>query len=437
MSRAASPRRTRRGRTSRGRPSLLGRAAPLGLAALAGLLAGAVSMLALQAPAAGPPTEPSTSDDGGVGGDHLGGNGPATLRTTDDGLLLVWSSGGIPDGLAEQVASIPQVDRTTTVSGDLVDLVGSFDPDGAIVDDVEDGWAIPLDALAIEPSEYAGFLPKGDQAAIGKLAAGEALLGASSAELRGLSVGDTVVVGDGEQITVRDVVDDALVGAAELVVSRADAVRAGIDTDRFLLVRHRGDRAGLEAAIRRATDVEVRIRAPGETPYLRHGDAVLPQAHVKAEFGEFAYRRTGEDTVIEQDPGWVRDHVVDVEVPILGTVRCHRSIVAQLEGALAELVDRDLAHLVDADQYAGCHEARLIDEDAAVSRHAWGIAVDLNADDNPTGDASMQDARLIDTFARWGFASGEFWLVPDAMHFEYVGGPEPTTPKVDATGDAG
>jgi hypothetical protein len=159
--------------------------------------------------------------------------------------------------------------------------------------------------------------------------------------------------------------------------------------------------------------------------------------HVKAEFGEFAYRATGEGTAIDQDPAWVRDHLVDVEVPILGTVRCHRSIVAQLKGALTELADRDLGHLVDPAQYAGCHEARLIDEDAAVSRHAWGIAVDLNADDNPTGDASVQDPRLIDTFARWGFASGEFWLVPDAMHFEYVGGPEPATPKVDATGGAG
>ena len=98
-------------------------------------------------------------------------------------------------------------------------------------------------------------------------------------------------------------------------------------------------------------------------------------------------------------------------------------------------MDRGLDGHVDADQFAGCHASRLIAPDGAASRHAWGIAVDLNADANQHGQPSVQDPRLIETMARWGFTWGGFWLVPDPMHFEYVGPPEPTAAKIDTDGD--
>ena len=75
--------------------------------------------------------------------------------------------------------------------------------------------------------------------------------------------------------------------------------------------------------------------------------------------------------------------------------------------------------------FEGCYNARTITGSTQLSRHAWGAAVDLNFSSNPTGVGSMQDARLVDIFERWGFGSGDFWLVPDSGHFEYIAPPSP------------
>jgi hypothetical protein len=56
------------------------------------------------------------------------------------------------------------------------------------------------------------------------------------------------------------------------------------------------------------------------------------------------------------------------------------------------------------------------------------VAIDLNAGQNPTGLASVQDPRLLEVFARWGFTDGSGWLVTDAGHFEYVA--PPTSPAL-------
>jgi hypothetical protein len=40
----------------------------------------------------------------------------------------------------------------------------------------------------------------------------------------------------------------------------------------------------------------------------------------------------------------------------------------------------------------------------------------------------VQDPRLLEVFARWGFTDGSGWLVTDAGHFEYVA--PPTSPAL-------
>ena len=62
----------------------------------------------------------------------------------------------------------------------------------------------------------------------------------------------------------------------------------------------------------------------------------------------------------------------------------------------------------------------LIDPGGDVSRHAWGAALDINYGRNPTGVSSGQDPRLVEIMERWGFTWGGTWLVPDAMHFEFL-----------------
>jgi hypothetical protein len=217
------------------------------------------------------------------------------------------------------------------------------------------------------------------------------------------------------------VVDDVLVGAAEIAVSRAGGRALGLDRDRYALLAYRGGRAALARAVRRAlpAGLPVRLRGPGETPFFRAGDAVLPQAMVKERFGEFAWRpAAGGD--FTQDPAWRDANLATGRVPILGRVRCSRVLLPALAGAMRELERRNLARLVDPAAFAGCWNARLTRSGTGVSRHAWGAAVDLNTQGNPTGLASSQDPRLVEVMERWGFTWGGRWLIPDPAHFEYL-----------------
>jgi hypothetical protein len=168
-----------------------------------------------------------------------------------------------------------------------------------------------------------------------------------------------------------------------------------------------------------AGPVSVRFRTPAETTWLRHGDAVTPQVFVKATFGEFSFR-DGAGRSVEVDPAWVERNIVEAAVPILGTVRCHRDIVEPLRQALGELADDNLSHLVDPAGYAGCWSPRRIGAGLPLSRHAWGIAVDLNIAANPRGSFSTQDARLVEALRDAGFTWGGLWLVPDPGHYELV-----------------
>jgi hypothetical protein len=145
-------------------------------------------------------------------------------------------------------------------------------------------------------------------------------------------------------------------------------------------------------------------------------------AELKARFGEPAVRLPYGDDWITLDPGFRDRYLRSGTVPILGSVTCHRAMLPRLRAALAELERRGLGRLVDAGDYAGCYAPRRISPDGALSLHAWGLAVDLNASSNPFGGRSRQDPRLVRTMQRHGFSWGGDWPTrPDPMHFEFRG----------------
>jgi hypothetical protein len=242
----------------------------------------------------------------------------------------------------------------------------------------------------------------------------------TSAGLRRLGPGGTLALANGVRVVVVGVVDDESVGAAELVVTASSATDVGIDTPRFVLVEHSGDRAALEAGIAALLpDRPVRFRAGGETPFLRHADLVLPQSLVKERFGEFAYR-PGTDRFVVVDPAYEAANIVSAPVPILGTVTCHRELIPALEGALRELEQRGLASLIDPAGYQGCFVASIIPGSGGVSRHSWGIAIDVNFLPNPGGLPSFADPQLEEVMERSGFVPGSRFINTDPGHFEYV-----------------
>lgn len=147
------------------------------------------------------------------------------------------------------------------------------------------------------------------------------------------------------------------------------------------------------------------------------GVADLPG--VLAALESFDYRDHGDGT-ITIDAGWVERNIVTSEVPLLGSVRCHATMIVPLTGALEQIVDEGLAASIDAADYGGCWVARRIDWSPTMplSMHAWGLAIDLNVSTNALGAAPTMHDRVVAIFREHGFAWGGDWSRPDGMHFE-------------------
>ena len=334
-----------------------------------------------------------------------------TATTTTTSLVpgpevyLVWSTGGMTSDLVEALET--RFEDLSVVRGDTVELDGGDDS------------VIPLDGLAIDPEDHGPFDPNRSLRA---LMPGTVALGETSASLRRADVGDELSIA-GVSYRVIAIVPDEIVGAAEVVFASADP-NAPIVTDRYALVSTDLARNELESIVRGMYDgpAPLRVRSQDETPWLRHGDAVLPQVFIKTALGEFSYEdRSG--SAFAQEPAFIEANIVDAEVPILGPVTCHETVVEMLRGAMGDLVERGLSHIVDPAGFAGCWNPRYIrattGRPAGISRHAWGAAVDVNASSNPVGSAGTQDPRLVAIMLEWGFTWGGDWLVPDPMHFEY------------------
>lgn len=322
--------------------------------------------------------------------------GVAPLATPPaGGVLVAWIPGGLPEGFAAAVAAIPGVTGTSVVLADTVGLSG-----------VVEGHEVPVEVLAYDCTTWPAFEPAAAEA-LCALGDDGALLGETSAQLRD---GDELVVG-GRRLRVHGTVPDAAVGAAEVVIRRETAPLVGVDTARSILLTHDGDRAAVEAGITAAAgERPVRVRAPGEVPWLRHADVVLPAAILKRTAGEFGARRVGPGR-LALDAAWREAHLTTVELPGVGQVTCNRAIVAALAAALAAIVEDGLLGSVDR-QASGCWNARPIAGTDQPSRHAWGMALDVVP--APT------DPRVIEIFDRYGFTWGGAWLTPDPVHFEFV-----------------
>ena len=113
---------------------------------------------------------------------------------------------------------------------------------------------------------------------------------------------------------------------------------------------------------------------------------------------------------IAPDPAWVRDHISTEVVPILGAVTCNKLIFPQLKAALQEIIDRGLADKIHPDEYAGCYYPRFIAGSSTLSNHAFGLALDINAVEQPARhrrpDRPRRRARSSRSGASPGAATG-------------------------------
>ena len=293
--------------------------------------------------------------------------------------------------------------------------------------------------LAVDPATYVVFVAVEAQEPLARLQPGEAVLGETSAGLRGIGVGGRVTFVGGTTLEVVAVLPDTAVAGAEVVV--AIGAVAAVDTERFVLIAHDGDVQAVAGQLRGAypADRPLRVRQPGEVPYLRHGDGVLTDAEVKARFGEFAFTEGPTRDFAAYDPAWTDSSIRSAPMAIIGTTECHVDVLPALAAALRDIDELQQqilgdqssttaaapdptapppeAPLLAADANLGCFNPRLIRPGEGVSRHAYGIAIDLT----PPEATGVHDPRVVAIFDANGFTWGGDFLAPDPIHFEWTG----------------
>jgi hypothetical protein len=331
-------------------------------------------------------------------------------------LMLVRRRGGLPASWTRRLRRSPAVEALAEVSRTQWLLRRSRTSGGRVVDAPARGYAIPLDTFVVDPRAYRRVT--GD-AAFGLLRGGRVLLSQASARLRRLDEGARLTLAGGRTVVVDGVVADGLARGAELIAATADVPRAQRRATAVVVATR--DPAAVADAV--PDDRLTRVRQLDASPdSATTAGSITRPVQLKERFGEFAVRLPYGEDWIGIEPGWVRRNIVTRRVPILGAVTCHRAMIAPLRRALGRLQRQGLSRLVDPGDYAGCFAARRIPGSGSLSLHAWGLAVDINASENPQGSKPRQDPRVVRAFERTGFAWGGRWpTAPDGMHFEWHG----------------
>lgn len=294
------------------------------------------------------------------------------------------------------------------------------------------GYRFPLVVSALTVQAAAAVLGPEVAAA---LEPDTVVMGQRTADQRGARAGDVidVLAANGAVVSLRIALvgTDAQVGGAEIVMSDAAADRLGVTRATRVLVWGFPTRTAIDDALARhgvpAALGRVRVVRSWDPP---NPDSTLSTARTKDALGEFAFR-LGSDGSMSIDPAWTSvalppDRQLLNEV-VRVRARCHLEIVPALRAALADVAAAGLAATIDVantNTFGGCYNPRfnrIAGELGFVSRHAWAMALDVNTVTNCQGCVPRLDCRVVQIFRRHGFAWGGNFLVPDGMHFEWVG----------------
>lgn len=339
--------------------------------------------------------------------------------------LATYSPRQLPANTERALERIPGVEATTVWSGSK--FMKKSRAAGRTIDNPAGRYTIPLDVAFVEPREFAAFAESGDRDAIRSLDGRRGLLAKDAVGLRGghsqLRMRFTV----GRARTTGAISTESAQGYELILPQPAPVASRAFRTVLISKppgVRTRRIARKIRDLIGAGTPFE--LSSEKQVPYLRHAQLVRPQLFVKKAFGEFALRPAGGRS-ISIGGKWVGRNIKTDGVPILGRVTCHRKIFSQLRGAMRELKRKGLASAVTRSNYAGCFNPRFISAYSGsgvgpvdrLSRHSWGIALDINARSNPFGRPPRQNRRFVRIMRKWGFTWGGRWSLPDGMHFEW------------------
>lgn len=327
------------------------------------------------------------------------------------------SAGVIAGGAQPHVLNFPTISLTAqTRAGKDIFRLG-------------EGWRIPM-ATMVASSGY--VRRTGGDAMADVVARGQVLMGETAAEVRGAQVGDVLILRDRKfwmhPFTIGAIVADEFVDSGDLLMSSSAAAALGEMPVSRIAITQIVSPASVLAGLKKkgiTIGTAYRLRTSWDR---KNPDGTLGTATTKKLLGEFSYRPTVGSSILvagswtSSNIAWKRRYT-DIK---LGN-NCHRIVVDAIQGALTEIKNAGLSRFVDtrnSNRYGGCFVGRynrLAGNFGAPSRHAWGMALDINTDTNPQGGVPQMNCAVVRIFRKWGFAwGGNFWPA-DGMHFEYVG----------------
>jgi hypothetical protein len=290
-------------------------------------------------------------------------------------------------------------------------------------------WRIPM-ATMVASSTFVRAI--GGDAMADIVARGQVLMGETSAKVRGAQVGDVLLLRDRKfwmrPFTIGAIVADEFVNSGDLFMSSsAAALLGGMPVSQIAITDIVSPSSVLSGLKKKGITIgtEFRLRTSWDR---KNPDGTLGTATTKKLLGEFSYRPTVGSSILVAG-SWTSSNIAwkmrytDIK---LGN-NCHRIVVDAIQGALTEIKKSGLSRFVNtqnSNRYGGCFVGRynrLAGNFGAPSRHAWGMAIDINTDTNPQGGVPQMNCAVVRIFRKWGFAwGGNFWPA-DGMHFEYVG----------------
>ena len=303
--------------------------------------------------------------------------------------------------------------------------------DGVDLFRLKSGWRIALATMVVEDG-FIRAVGGADMAAA--MAPGFVLMGESAASVRKAKVGDVLVMRDQKfgphMVTIGGIVADAFVDWGDILMSPTTASVFGeMKIANVSIVNIPSSQqviAGLKAQrIVMGDTFRVRTSWDNANPDKQLGTGVT-----KALMGEFAFRPTTGGSIVVS-PSFLAKNIVwrhtYKDIPLFNN--CHRKVIPAIQGALTEIKEAGLAKFIDvqnSNSAGGCFVGRynrLAKMFGSPSRHAWGMALDINTNTNQQGTTPRLNCDVVRIFRKWGFAWGGGFYPADGMHFEYVGEP--------------
>jgi hypothetical protein len=340
-------------------------------------------------------------------------------------VVSVYTARQLDDALADRAINAAQAagGAGMTLNGGVLGLL-AVRRGGQPVQQAPAGFRWPLSTVVMPP-EVVGRISSRDLARV--TAGGRVVMTQTTAGLHGVQAGDVLTLlgwdGAAHDLVVGLVAADDVVGGSELMISPDVAAIVGLARPSSVILWGFRSRAEVDQQLAAAglVSTTIRVRRSWDPP---DPDGLLTYPQIKTKFGEFAYSNSA------QEPGWAAAHLTRVGLPLGIRATCHNVVIPALQGALNEVAASGLAGAIDVgntNTYGGCYgglgEVSALGSTTGgfLSKHSWGVAIDMNTVQNPEGAPPRMNCDVVRIFRKWGFAWGGNFIQGDGMHFEYVG----------------